>query len=285
MEVRPESEIFAPSAATRYLMQRRDQHGRVLDVNPADRSANSTPLWPGLPAVLQIEPVRGFNPIDVLRYKEYLQLLTGRDEPLRPLDRLFTSALLGTFVIENSSLADLLGIRYLLLPADVPLGAIIREPGALAHWHKVAEDPAATTFTFIPATTSGVDAGVQQLGPYCVYENDQALPRVFVVGESASLPVERSEVSAALRTTDFRQRVLLEGDAARAGAVNHGSKTRSAELLDYQPNRVTARVHGDVPGFLVLTDIWYPGWTCTVDGVPVAVLRGLPVPCRSRAGR
>ena len=31
----------------------------------------------------RLESLRGFNPIDVLRYKEYLQFVTDRDEPLR----------------------------------------------------------------------------------------------------------------------------------------------------------------------------------------------------------
>ncbi|HZU34868.1 MAG TPA: hypothetical protein VFA18_03105, partial [Gemmataceae bacterium] len=120
LAVRPEAELFAPSASVRYLMDRTKEHGRVLDVAPTGTSANNTPLWPGLPVALGIEPVRGFNPVDVLRYKEYLQFLTDHDEPLRPLDRMFTSAVLGGFPIKNQALADLLGIRYLVQPRDLP---------------------------------------------------------------------------------------------------------------------------------------------------------------------
>jgi len=32
-------------------------------------------------------------------------------------------------------------------------------------------------------------------------------------------------------------------------------------------------VEGDAPGFLVLTDVWYPGWVCTIGGKPVPVYR------------
>ena len=81
--------------------------GRVLDVNPQGESANCTPLWPGLPMVVEVEPVRGFNPTDVLRYKEYLQFVSDSDDALRPVDRLFTCAQVGTFAVKNPSLASL----------------------------------------------------------------------------------------------------------------------------------------------------------------------------------
>ena len=45
-----------------------------------------------------------------------------------------------------------------------------------------------------------------------------------------------------------------------------------ATIAEYQPNRVTVRADG--PGYLVLTDIMYPGWECTVDGRPAQLYRG-----------
>jgi uncharacterized membrane protein YfhO len=32
-------------------------------------------------------------------------------------------------------------------------------------------------------------------------------------------------------------------------------------------------VSADSDGYLVLTDAWYPGWTATIDGAPVEILR------------
>ena len=45
-------------------------------------------------------------------------------------------------------------------------------------------------------------------------------------------------------------------------------KARSATIKEYQPNRVVVDVEPGEPGYLVLADIWYPGWQCTVDGEP-----------------
>ncbi len=32
-------------------------------------------------------------------------------------------------------------------------------------------------------------------------------------------------------------------------------------------------VEGQAPGFLVLADVWFPGWSCTVDGRPASLYR------------
>jgi hypothetical protein len=283
--VRPEAEIFKPSACVRYLEEQRDKHGRVLDFNPEEFSANHTPLWPGLPVVRQVEAIRGFNPIDVLRYKEYLQFLTDADEPLQAIDGMFTGPILGTFPIVNESLADLLGIRYLVQPVALPLESTVQDPAGRKQWTRVVDDPAPSTFNFVSVQPGGSDCGVQSLPPYQVYENQRVLPRAFVVPEAAPLPA-RAEVLATLKATDFRRRVLLEDFEAfgpspkRERANDHSSLTlqartafRLATVREYLPNRITLEVESGPAGYLVLTDVWFPGWTCSVDGQSVPVHR------------
>jgi hypothetical protein len=270
VQVREDAAIFAPSSCVRYVAERADSHGRVLDFNPCsyETSANHTPLWPGLAAVVGIEPVRGFNPIDILRYKQFLAFLTDDDRPLRPLDQMWTGPILGTFAIKNQNLADLLGIRYLLQPADLALEATVPSAGSAERWTRVAFDASPTTFNFISVAASGRDCGVQPLPPYIVYENKEVLPRAFVVPEAAPLP-EHNDLFATLKATDFRRRVLLE-DLREPRQT--GGHYRPASIREYLPNRVTIDAEG--PGYLVLTDMWFPGWQCHLDGAPVPVRRG-----------
>lgn len=271
VDVRPERAVYEPSLCIRRLAQA--EPGRVLDFGPPGRSPNATPLWPGMATVTGIVGVRGFNPVDVLRFKKYLQFLTNHDESLRPLDRMFTSAVLGAFPIRNQPLADVLGIRYLVQPAGLPLEATIEDVGGRASWRLAWEDRAPQTFGFISQSSTGEDCGLQRLPPYRVYENTSALPRAFVVRGVAPL-IDGPGLLAQLKRVDLRKSVLLSreslGDPSEARS---DVKFKAARVVRDLPNEVTVDVSACGTGFLVLTDVWYPGWNCAIDGQPTEVLR------------
>lgn len=286
LQVRPEADIYTPSACIRFLDENKAGQGRVLDFewkrkkdlpappsNPEDAEETMcSPLGRGAPLalLLELEPIKGYMPIDILRYKEYLQFIADVDEPLIPFtsDRFFLSyPVIGDVPIANKSLLDLLGVRYILQPTGQPppLGC-----------RAVFEDPHPRAYDFWKG-------GMQDQPGYTVYENPGALPRAFVVHEAEPLP-EPSKVLQKLKATDFRREVLLErprpGRAsapaieslATKPASNHFPE-RTARIKEYQPNRVVVAVDKGAPGYLVLTDIWYPGWQCTAAGEPVEVLR------------
>ena len=114
--------------------------------------------------------------------------------------------------------------------------------------------------------------GVRTLPPYEVWENPDVLPRAFVVPRTAPLP-DRPQVLDALKRTDFRQTVLLEGWRDELAAAAPGAAYRAADVIGYRPNRVVLREDGPA-GWLVLADVWFPGWKCTVNGQPAEVRRG-----------
>ena len=150
---------------------------RILDRAVDDVSASKTPLGTGAPLALRyrLESLRGFNPIDVLRYKEYLQFVTDRDEPLRPLEDPLTFPVIVNFEIRNDKFLDLLGARYLLQPSALPENS--------QRWKSVLGDPQPVGFDCIAG-------GTVPLPPYTVYENrsDQLFPRAFVVPSALPLP-------------------------------------------------------------------------------------------------
>ncbi len=75
--------------------------------------------------------------------------------------------------------------------------------------------------------------------------------------------------------------VVLEGDNSSNRNCT-GAKIRNLQVLDEQSNRVSIQVDADGPGWLVQSDVWFPGWTASVDGDRVPLLeanylfRGVP---------
>jgi hypothetical protein len=254
--VRPESEIYAPTTSVRYLAEHSGR-GRALDRDAPARPGSpvltysvlgNTPLGFAQPLLRHIEAVRGLNPIDVRRYTKYLQFIADQDEPV------VAGGGVVNFEVKNRALLDLLGTRYLVQPSAIP-------PEGDA-WQEVAHDPA-------PLAFGNVAGGMQRLPPYTVYENRDAFPRAFVVPEAAPFPPDRPAL-ASLKETDFRRTVLLEPPPDPGP---RGGEFRPAIIRDDRPNRVTIDLGGGPGGYLVLTDVWFPGWTSTVDGRPAEVAR------------
>jgi len=47
----------------------------------------------------------------------------------------------------------------------------------------------------------------------------------------------------------------------------------TCKILRYRPNQIQLKVSAKMDTFLVLNDIYYPGWRCYVDGVPTKIHR------------
>ncbi len=117
------------------------------------------------------------------------------------------------------------------------------------------------------------------LGPYRlvhsgdvkIYEHQAVLPRAFVVPNAIG-----ADDPAALRLLadqgfdPGRTVVLPMAPPLPSGAVGV-APAPSATILEYEPELVRVRATG--PGYLVLTDAYYPGWQATVDGAAAEVLR------------
>ena len=254
VSVRPAAEIYEPSQSIATILRSGDPRARVLDEDPIDRAGGS-PLGSGAPLALwwRIEAVRGYNPLDVLRYKEYLQFIADRDGALRPFEGDLTFPAIRNVQVADKPLLDLLGVRYLLRPAELP-------PADGKGWRLVAVDNYPSAYDF-------VSGGRRSLGPFALYENRGALPRAFVAPRARPLP-DCSSMLPALKETNFQELVWLEGcppDWSQDESSAPSSKAAEARITEYQPNHIVVDVHADAPGYLVLTDLWYPGWRCQID--------------------
>jgi uncharacterized membrane protein YfhO len=67
-----------------------------------------------------------------------------------------------------------------------------------------------------------------------------------------------------------RREVLLERDLLPPGPR---AAFRPATLVRYSACEVQVQAELDAPGYLFLSDAWYPGWRAEADGRPLPVIR------------
>jgi hypothetical protein len=119
-------------------------------------------------------------------------------------------------------------------------------------------------------------------GDVKIYENLDVLSRAFIVYDWRwTAGLAESVALMKPQTFDPRYEATLVGNGPLPAAVE-GSGT--AEILTYEPERVVLQVESNMPGLLLLTDSFYPGWEATVDGAPAtiyaadALFRGVFIP-------
>ncbi|MBA4076926.1 MAG: hypothetical protein C0508_17935 [Cyanobacteria bacterium PR.023] len=110
-----------------------------------------------------------------------------------------------------------------------------------------------------------------------IYENPQALPEAYLVGQGVLAQSELEARQAICAPAfDCRKTVVIEPDSATVKKLDD-SKLSSLFLplkaLRQNANQVAIDYSSTVPAFMVLTDTFYPGWHATIDGQPTEMFR------------
>ncbi len=106
--------------------------------------------------------------------------------------------------------------------------------------------------------------------PRAIYENPFALPRAWVVGEYRV--AGGTETLAAIAAPDFDPRRLVYLDREPPLQPQPGD-TVVVEESRREMDEVAFTVDLARPGILVVSEVYYPDWKATVDGVPAEVMR------------
>ena len=107
-------------------------------------------------------------------------------------------------------------------------------------------------------------------GDVKIYQNVTVLPRAFIVHQARAVASEEQALDL-MRDPSFdpSREVLLT--QAQVGATAPATRASSARIMSYTPEQVRIEARLDSPGYLVLTETYYPGWQAEVDGAPVSI--------------
>lgn len=98
-----------------------------------------------------------------------------------------------------------------------------------------------------------------------IYENEQVLPKTFVVYNVKTLP--EKEVIKELKSESFNpiDAVILEQEQKTNSETLSEEGFERVEIKEYSPNEIVLEANITLPGFLVLSEIYYPGWKVHID--------------------
>jgi Bacterial membrane protein YfhO len=202
----------------------------------------------GLGAALR--DIQGYNPVHVARYDEFIAAVNGQAQNYHHAD------VLGRGV--NSSLLDLLNVRYVIVPAVTASDEMAAQ--LQRAWSPVYEDRDVRIFE-----------NPHALGHYRIVHG------ALQVRPGAALDVLRDGAldprrTAVLEATPPTLELAVDPEADQVHQVAH------------EANRIELTIDTGAPGLLVLSEVYYPAWRAFVDNQPVPlyvvdhVLRGVPIP-------
>jgi hypothetical protein len=107
---------------------------------------------------------------------------------------------------------------------------------------------------------------------------ETCLPRAFIVPGWEI--VSRDAVLSYLKQKEFdpTKKVLFEKDDVPRLSPHsrdpQGIFPGQIKIISYRPDEIVIEVHSPAPGFLFLSEVFYPGWKAFVDGQNEKIMRG-----------
>lgn len=194
----------------------------------------------------RLPSVEGYDALYIKKYGELIRFIeAGKPEDLRRSVVLFSKN--GKY---TSSAINLLDIKYIV--------------------HKLADDHAGWTFPFWTYPSSQFKL-IYKDAMYEFYENTNVFPHTFLVGKYKVInDQEKIKNEMFDGNLDLRSEIFLESDP---GIIKTEGEIGTAKIVNYKPNKIEISVDAKSDALLFLSEIYYQGWTASVDGKNVPILK------------
>ena len=247
MFTRPQTneQAFPMSDADRIICQDTDTYYRVLNLSVSTFNDNTTSYYH--------KSIGGYHPAKLRRYQElieeHLQGEMGRINSAVAQSGGHLEACQGDSLFP---VLNMLNTKYVIMPLKDGGKLPVQNPWAQGNGWFVDE------IQYVP----DADAEIAAL-------HNTDLRHVAVVNEAFAEVLGREQAlsNSPLKGEDAGQ------EASRLRGGLEGSVAASVELTSYEANRLSYKVKSQKGGVVVLSEIYYPGWTCTIDGQPTEIAR------------
>jgi hypothetical protein len=237
---------FAKAAALRPMQQSLTAQDRVYLLHEAAANTRFA-FMAKTPSLLRFPAVLDYEPLVTQRYAEFSVMLRAG----RPMHNLPDVLLRGPELARTFSrpLLDLTAARYLIL-----------SPSRRASIEHIE-----------PPLVHRYDAGDLH-----VYENPQRFPRAFFVPRVEVIVNPQALLDRLGGGAQDLRNVALIEETPPSDFTGGPLPAGMAAIVTFarnDPEHLILRIDAPARGFLVLTDQYFPGWSATVGGAPVPILR------------
>ena len=241
----PPQEFFQKTATDEAILQDTDLYYRVANLSVSTFNDNSTSYWH--------KSIGGYHAAKLRRYQELIEAYIQPELISLHMAAAEAGGELGE--VRGDSLfpvLNMLNMKYAIMPLQSGQTMPLENPWAMGNaW-----------FVDNVFLVDNADEELASLGAFDL-RTSAIVDRRFTDKLPAAL-ISAGGVKA------NEEAVTVESDSIAAPVA---AQQPSLALLSYEANALTFEAETDRERLAVFSDIYYPGWQCTVDGEPASVLR------------
>lgn len=244
----PRHFVYPKTPAIQFLKNNIGNY-RLTSYRESLENFNSS-LLPNSSIIWNLQDIRGYEIIKIRRYEAFERHFTGIDSRF-------------TYNFFDHKIFNILGVKYFVQGKNNPEN---QKLSSINNLSLVYQDD------FIN-----------------IYENKKVIPRAFIVFNIH--PIENYyQAIRVFLSKEFEPEMValveIENSENLSSIYSNHPFTlyQSAKITNYSPNKIEIITETSKDGYLVLTDVYYPGWQAYLDGQKVKIyptdiaFRGLFVP-------